>query len=133
SRAKLGDRAEREKTSGYLRIHLCGKEIYAHRAAWAHHYGELPEKMVDHINGIKGDNRIENLRLADLAENNWNWRGRASASGASQYKRTGLWSSKINHRGKVIYIGCFKTKAEAQEAYQAAAQKLRGEFHVHKS
>lgn len=131
SRAKKGEVAGSRKTNGYIRIYLAGKEVFAHRAAWMHFYGEEPEKLVDHINGDVSDNRICNLRLADLAENNWNRQEKSSISGACQHKRTGLWTSLIRHRGKRLYLGVFKTKEEAQQAYQAAAKELRGEFHEH--
>lgn len=129
SRAKEGEVAGKKKTTGYVWIYLCGQEVYAHKAAWIHFYGEIPSKMVDHINGDRADNRICNLRLADLSENNWNWRGKDRAAGTSQHKKTKLWTSKIRHRGRTIYLGCFKTKEDAHKAYQSAAKTLRGEFH----
>lgn len=129
TRAKVGEVAGSKKSDGYVRLSIYGQEFLAHRAAWMHFYGKVPENMVDHINGDKSDNRICNLRIADLSENNWNRRGKKSICGASQHKRTGLWTALIRHRGKRIYLGLFKTEEEAGKAYQTAAKQLRGEYH----
>lgn len=131
TRAKVGDVAGCKKKDGYVRISIYGKEFLAHRAAWMHFYGCEPEKMVDHINGDTYDNRICNLREADLSENNWNRKDKHSIAGASKSKRkrTKEWLALIRHRGKRIYLGYFMTKEEAQQAYQKAAKELRGEFH----
>lgn len=47
---------------GYLILKIKGKQFKAHRLAWFLHYGEMPKNVIDHINGIKDDNRISNLR-----------------------------------------------------------------------
>ena len=48
---------------------MFGKLIYAHRAAWAIHFGEWPKGEIDHINGDASDNRIINLRVVNRTEN----------------------------------------------------------------
>lgn len=58
--------------SGYIRIHLNGKSYAAHRLAWKIMMGRDPEGVIDHINGIRDDNRIENLRDVTVAENSRN-------------------------------------------------------------
>lgn len=51
---------------GYVRTKLNSKMTFAHRVIWEMHNGEVPEGMeIDHINGVKHDNRIENLRCVD--------------------------------------------------------------------
>ena len=59
------------KPTGYIVIDIFGKNIMAHRAIWIYHYGKIP-KYIDHIDGNKSNNKIENLRLANKAQNCWN-------------------------------------------------------------
>lgn len=90
---------------------------------------------VDHINGNSLDNRRSNLRLATTQQNGCN---RAmSRNNTSGYKGVtlctgkwspGKWKSTIKVNMKEIYLGVFRTKQEAHEAYQAASVKYHGEF-----
>jgi len=56
----------------YLRVKFCGKQVYVHRLAFFLMTGEWPKSHVDHINGIKTDNRWCNLRLATMSQNKAN-------------------------------------------------------------
>ena len=57
---------------GYLILKIKGKQFKAHRIAWFLYYGKMPEMEIDHINKIRTDNRICNLRIATRGENNRN-------------------------------------------------------------
>lgn len=54
---------------GYLIVKVKGKQFKAHRIVWLLHYGKFPEKEIDHINRVRTDNRIENLRECTRTEN----------------------------------------------------------------
>lgn len=54
---------------GYIKISLFGKIYNAHHLAWMYEYGNLPSKEIDHINQIRTDNRIINLREVSNKEN----------------------------------------------------------------
>lgn len=112
------------------------KSILAHRVAWMLYYGEWPSDMIDHINGVKTDNRIKNLRQADMSKNKMNV-GLTSANtsgykGVSWCKRTGKWRASITLEGKYKSLGYYFTPDEAHCAYRKAAEVLHGEFHRHK-
>ena len=109
--------------NGYVVFRYKGKIRYAHRIAWNIVYGQEPPKYIDHINRIKTDNRICNLRLADNTINN---RNRATANsnniscgllGVAKPKHTHKWSSSITVNYKRKHLGYYDTAEEAHIAY----------------
>lgn len=126
---KTGVQLGCDNGSGYLRITVAGKSEYAHRLAWMYVNGHWPTQTVDHINGNRGDNRIANLRLATYAENMQNIRQATKKSeskvlGVSWHKRAGKWQVHISVGRNKKYLGLFKDKSEAQQAYIAAKRDL---------
>jgi len=92
-----------------------------------HYYGELPPKYIDHINGVRDDNRITNLRAVTAAGNAENRRRaqKNTASGFLGVARNGNnWQAYIRVNKKPTYLGTFKTPEEAHQAYLAAKRKL---------
>ena len=65
--------------------------VYLHHAVWAVCKGRFPERQIDHVNGNKQDNRIENLREVDPSENNlnvllaWNPNAKTGVPGVSPH------------------------------------------------
>lgn len=90
----------------------------------------MPDQ-IDHINGKKDDNRIENLRPADYSSNQVNTANRKSASGirgVRVVKKTGRWMARVYKNGKEIRVGTFATPEEASSAYRARMLEMYGEF-----
>ena len=75
------------------------------------------DMFIDHINGIKHDNRRSNLRIATTQENNHN---RQSAKGYYWDKNRGKYRAQIMLNYKMIYLGLYNTADEARQAYLAA-------------
>lgn len=115
---------------GYRRIKVGGRTYLAHRLAWVLHYGEWPSQRIDHINGVRHDNRIANLRLCTNSQNvAHQFKARVSASGLrGVYPERGRWCSKIVINYQPHYLGSFSTKEAAADAYRAAAIKHFGDF-----
>ena len=117
--------------AGYCKIWIGGRHYRAHRLAWLYVHGDVPE-FLDHINGDRADNRIENLRPATREQNNFNRsicsRNTSGLKGASFDRRRGCWIAQIRHRGIVRYLGAYDTAQEAHEAYVREAEKTFGEF-----
>lgn len=105
---------------GYINLSIGRRNYPAHRIAWLCHYGEWPAHDIDHINGCKSDNRIENLRDVTKTENNRNTPLRKNNSsgfvGVYWDKVSSKWSAKIGIGGKLKNIGFYKTIEEAIEA-----------------
>ena len=72
---------------------------------------------IDHINGNRLDNRVENLRIVSHQQNMCN---QTKAKGYSWHKNEKKWQAKITVNGKNIYLGYFKTETEARQAYLVA-------------
>ena len=116
-RVEPGSVAGRLRPDGYVSVFLCGKEYLAHRLAWFFFYGEWPKQMKDHINRVRSDNRIDNLREATPLQNQYN----RNAAGVTNFKgRKKPFASRICVSGKSIFLGYFKTHSEASAAYQKA-------------
>lgn len=119
-------------TKGYLQIRVNKKLYFAHRLAWLHFYGEHPKDQIDHINCIKTDNRISNLREATNFENSRNTkinsRNKSGFKGVRWHVRDKVWRAEIRINKKYVYLGSFKSPEEAHVVYIKAAEKLHGKF-----
>jgi hypothetical protein len=129
---KKGDRAGFVSQLGYMIIGWKGKTYPAHRIAWAWIHGDSMN-YIDHINGVRTDNRISNLRIASPSENCMNRKIPVhNTSGHKGVYLTGRqskpWMARIMVEGRRIYIGHFHTSEEAGEAYKQAAIKYHGDF-----
>lgn len=113
---------------GYGRIAVDYMRYHAHRLAWFHFYGRWPVGDVDHINGVRTDNRIANLREGSRGDNMQNQRAprRDNRSGllGVEVHRTGRFTARIKANGKRYYLGIFDTPEEAHAAYIAAKRRL---------
>ena len=85
--------------------------------------------VIDHINRNKLHNRRENLRSTTYSMNAFNQKARGNNSGViGVYNVNGRWESVITVKGKRIYLGCFKTIEEAENARKQAELKYYGEL-----
>jgi hypothetical protein len=118
-------------SSFYKTITVMDKKYYQHRIIFLMHNGYFPTE-VDHIDGNKLNNKIENLRAATTKQNQWNSKkpitNTSGYKGVSWHKNKNNWISSITLFGKLKYLGSFKTAEQAHEAYKQAAIKHFGEF-----
>lgn len=131
SKSTLGSNFGTLYKSGYIRGYLLGKMLLEHRLIWLYHYGEWPKDQLDHINGIRSDNRIENLREVTISQNSYNQKHNG---GKSRYKgvttgtqRSKPWRAHITLNGKTRHLGYFDTEIEAAKAYDNEAKRIFSE------
>jgi hypothetical protein len=120
---------------GYYAFSLFGKKCFAHRLAWLLHYGEWPSQPIDHINGIKTDNSIRNLRLCSLSQNQFNKptqkNNTTGVKGVYWNKRDKRYVASVQFNGKKYSAGHHKDIESAKEAVMKLREKLAGEFTNH--
>ena len=130
NRTKAGEVAGRLNSDGYISISVDNVTHTAHRLAFLWMEGEYPShaEPIDHINGIRNDNRWANLRQVTLQENQHNrhhadrFIGRTSERLGVSFKDKGRnrWEANIRVDRKLIYLGRFASEGEASNAYMAA-------------
>lgn len=124
----IGKEAGAKDSKGYLLIGVDGILYRAHRLAWLHFYGVWPSVDVDHINRVKHDNRIANLREATPSQNQQNIsikkNNKSGYRGVCWNARLEKWVAQICAHGKRRHLGCFTSAESAYEAYLAAAKTL---------
>ena len=132
-RSKVGELSGCNHNCGYTSIRVNKKTYLAHRLAWLYIYGEFPKGHLDHINGIKTDNRICNLRIADDSLNQQNRKAAQSNNKTSGMlgvyfeKQRNKYRARIKYDGLTHCLGFFDTKENAHDAYL----KAKREHHIY--
>lgn len=130
SAVHVGDIAGSLQHDGHWVIGFRRRTYQAHRLAWLYIHGCWPKGEIDHINRIKADNRISNLRDVSTAENQHNrclplHGSSVGMIGVTPHKQSGKFQAAIRAHGKSIYLGLFETPEQASAAYW----KAKGRFH----
>ena len=117
---------------GYLVIRVSGKDYFAHRLIWLHQHGKFPEGPLDHINRVKTDNRLSNLREVTPSQNMQNTNeachNTSGTKGVVWVKETQKWRVKIRLENQRFHLGNFDSYDEAVSVYQGARSLL----HTHR-
>ena len=117
---------------GYRSIRIEGKDYRAHRLVWKYHYGKDPKEFIDHIDGNRSNNNMENLREATRQQNNFN----KATHKNNELGIKGVRKDRNKYRaliminGKSKNLGVFNTIEEARLAREEAENKLFKEFSV---
>jgi hypothetical protein len=121
---KIGDIAGSLRKDGYFRIGIDKKLYFAHRLAWLYVYGNSPLGYIDHIDGDRSNNRINNLRDADRFTNNQNIKcaqANNKSTGFLGVTRHGSkFKAQITINRNHIHLGLFDNPHDAHEAYLSA-------------
>jgi len=130
----IGDVAGYIGTNGYLRICILGKYYLAHRIIFLMFNGYLP-KAIDHIDGDKSNNKVENIRECTTNQNQYNAKlrkdNKSGYKGINLDKRNKMWHARIMVDGKRIHLGYFDDPEVAEKEVRIARIKYHGEFANH--
>ncbi len=112
---------------GYLTGRVLGVRFFAHRVVYALHRGRWPTGMIDRRNGVRSDNRPENLRDVDALVNARNHGGYCTNTsgvlGVSFHRRFQKWQAQIGRPGPGSHLGYFSLFEEAVAARRAAENR----------
>lgn len=121
---RAGKRADTNSGNGYKAISAGGVVKGAHRVAYLLMNGDWPPEQMDHINGIRDDNRWENLRAVSHIENCRNLgvyaRNKSGIPGVRWNERYQFWEAYIRLNNKDHRLGCHKTLLDAAAARKSA-------------
>lgn len=105
---------------GYIRCEFLGVGYSMHRIIWLYVYGKWPSGEIDHINHIRNDNRIENLRVVSNKDNLKNKSlpksNKSGIMGVHWLRRDKRWKVAIKIDGKTKYLGLYQKKEDAAKA-----------------
>jgi len=133
---KIGMKAGYKDSSGHMGIEINRVRYLSHRLVWLYLYGHFPKNQIDHINGIRDDNRLCNLREATAQQNMWN--KKISLNNKSGFKNIHWsktmkkWCVQIKANKKFVYVGYFKDLELADLIAHEARDKYHGQFAKHK-
>lgn len=128
---KVGQAIGTRHNKGYKFFRLNKTFYFNHRVVWYLAYGGWPQGEIDHINGDKSDNRLENLRDVTHRQNMWNKGPQESTSkykGVHWHTANKKWRATLWNGSSKIHLGMFECEKEAAFAYDLAAKEVFGEF-----
>ena len=129
--ATAGSLAGCKNSGGYWHTRVNGSRYANHRLIFLMHHGYLPE-FIDHIDGNRENNRIENLRKASRQQNNCNARIRmdntSGVKGVNWHKKTGKWTVRVQINKTRKCFGLFDDLELAQLVAVEARAKYHEEF-----
>lgn len=128
-RVNTGEVAGKLQSDGYIQIGIDGRYYLAHRLAWFYVHKIWPKDLIDHINGIRSDNRLDNLRCVTRFENAKNQRSckinnKTGYLGVCFNRAKSKYQAQIWVDGKKLYLGLFDNPEEAHKVYLEAKRKL---------
>jgi hypothetical protein len=128
NKQNAGNLAGGINTELYVVITVCGTQHKAHRLAWLYVHGEFPRDVIDHINGLRYDNRISNLRDVLVRTNAQNLRtprktNKLGILGVHFDKYRNKFAARLNIGGKIKNVGRFDTPELAHAAYIKAKRE----------
>jgi hypothetical protein len=134
--AKKGMVAGSIRDSGYYRMQINRKGYQLHRIIFLYHHGHLTDGLyIDHIDGNKTNNRIENLREVTQSQNRHNSKisvtNTSGIKGISFHKKRKKWHACIMLEYKSIFLGEYKSLEEAEAVVKEAREKYHGEYARH--
>lgn len=117
------------RNTGYLSVQIDRQSHLCHRLAWLDEHGFFPKDVIDHRNGVRTDNRIENLRDVPRRVNSQNIKRAHAGSvtgllGAHFHRPSGRFIATIRVDGGPMHLGYFESAEEAHCAYIAAKRRL---------
>lgn len=112
-----GKPAGRVSHKGYVELAFLGRRFLMHRVVWLLYYGQWPYQEIDHINGVRSDNRISNLRVVSSSGNKKNQGKRvdntSGTTGVNWCKKSKKWRASIKENGSSRHLGLFSDIDEA--------------------
>jgi len=131
NKVKIGQEVGHINASEYLRTKINYKEHFIHKIIFLMHHGYTPQ-IVDHIDGNRQNNKIENLRAVNLSQNQHNRstdkRNKSGYKNVSFCSRTKKWQVSIGLLNKRIFLGRFDDVELADLVAQEARDKYHGKF-----
>jgi len=126
---EIGDVVGSLNSNGYLVASVKSKIHRVHRLIFLWHHGFMPEQ-VDHINGVRCDNNIQNLRQATSSQNNQNRKATSKSGfkGVHWHKQSKKWVASICMNRKSVHLGSYATKEDAAKVAIDARKNIHGEF-----
>lgn len=120
---------------GYLEVRVLMKLYLVHRIIWQMHFGDIPKGMqIDHIDGNRTNNRIENLRMVSNHENHQNMKlktnNKSGINGVRWNKLNMKWKAEISVNGKSKSLGEYSDIKSACEA-RIVAEVIHGYHRNH--